>query len=61
MSSGDVVIGNSLSGIIEASSLKVDTINIGERQKGRIQAETVIDCEPNEESIKAVINKLFSD
>ncbi len=38
------IIGNSSSGIIEAPSLKIPTINIGERQKGRIQAESVINC-----------------
>lgn len=40
----DAVIGNSSSGIIEAPSLKVATINIGDRQKGRTQAESVINC-----------------
>lgn len=38
------VAGNSSSGIIEVPSLKVPTINIGERQKGRIQADSVINC-----------------
>ncbi|SMC39428.1 UDP-N-acetylglucosamine 2-epimerase [Sporomusa malonica] len=41
-----VVIGNSSSGILEAPSLGVPTINIGDRQKGRIQAESIINCEP---------------
>ncbi len=43
-----VVIGNSSSGIIEVPSLHVPTINIGDRQKGRIQAESIINCEPTE-------------
>jgi len=42
----DFVMGNSSSGIIEAPSLKVPTINIGERQKGRVKANSVIDVEP---------------
>lgn len=40
------VIGNSSSGIIEAPSLNVPTVNIGDRQKGRIQADSVINCQP---------------
>lgn len=41
----DAIVGNSSSGIIEAPSVGIPTINIGDRQKGRIQAETVINCE----------------
>lgn len=49
------VIGNSSSGIIEAPTFKVPTINIGDRQKGRIQADTVINCKPcKNEIIKAL-------
>ncbi|MBU3090463.1 UDP-N-acetylglucosamine 2-epimerase (hydrolyzing), partial [Clostridium gasigenes] len=40
------VIGNSSSGIIEAPSFNKPTINIGDRQKGRMQAESVINCNP---------------
>lgn len=57
----EFVIGNSSSGIIEVPSFKVPTINIGDRQKGRIQSETVINCEPNTESIKCAINTALSD
>lgn len=57
----DAVIGNSSSGIIEAPSLKTATVNIGDRQKGRIRAESVIDCEPTTESIKKAILKVLSD
>lgn len=56
----DAVVGNSSSGIIEAPSFKIGTINIGDRQKGRIRAESVIDCEPTKESIKKAIEKLYS-
>lgn len=47
----DVVVGNSSSGIIEAPSFNVATINIGDRQKGRVRAESVLDCKPTKESI----------
>ena len=40
------VIGNSSSGIVEAPSFKVPTVNIGDRQKGRIRAKSIIDCQP---------------
>ena len=57
----DAVIGNSSSGIIEAPSLGVGTINIGDRQKGRIRLESIINCQPNKHEILGAINKLYSD
>lgn len=45
------VLGNSSSGIIEAPSLGIPTVNIGDRQKGRIIADSVISCEPECQSI----------
>ncbi len=56
----DAVVGNSSSGLLEAPSFKIGTINIGDRQKGRIKAKSVIDSEPNKDSIKAAIDKLYS-
>jgi GDP/UDP-N,N'-diacetylbacillosamine 2-epimerase (hydrolysing) len=56
----DGVIGNSSSGIIEAPSLKKGSVNIGSRQKGRLRATSIIDCEPNSTDIKKAIAKLFS-
>ena len=56
----DGVIGNSSSGIMEAPSFRKGTINIGIRQKGRIRAESVIDCDPLEISIRSAIHKLYS-
>jgi GDP/UDP-N,N'-diacetylbacillosamine 2-epimerase (hydrolysing) len=56
----DGVVGNSSSGLIEAPSFPVGTVNIGDRQKGRIRARSVIDCEPNSVSIKKAFQKLFS-
>lgn len=57
----EFVIGNSSSGIIETPSFKVPTINIGNRQKGRVQATSVINCEPNYESIDRAINIALSE
>jgi len=54
------VIGNSSSGIVEAPSLKIPTINIGDRQKGRVRAESVVDCEPSTTSIVSAIRKSIS-
>lgn len=56
----DVVVGNSSSGIIEAPSFGVPTVNIGDRQKGRIKARNVIDCSPCASSIKQALHKAFS-
>ncbi|MCS7214644.1 MAG: UDP-N-acetylglucosamine 2-epimerase [Thermodesulfovibrio sp.] len=55
----DAVVGNSSSGIIEAPSLKTPTINIGDRQKGRIKARSVIDCPAKYEEIKKALNLLY--
>lgn len=56
----DAMVGNSSSGLTEAPSFKIGTINIGDRQKGRIKAESVIDCVSNKEKIKKVFEKLYS-
>ena len=55
------VVGNSSSGIIEAPSLGVPTINIGDRQKGRISAESVIDTLPNCASIVENLSEAISE
>ena len=57
----DLVIGNSSSGIVEVPSFNIPTINIGDRQKGRTQSDTVINCEPTIDSIIEAINFGFSD
>lgn len=57
----DVVVGNSSSGIIEAPSFKIGTINIGDRQKGRIKAASVIDCAPDMNEIGMAFEILYSD
>ena len=55
----DGVVGNSSSGLAEAPTFKIGTINIGDRQKGRLKAESVIDCEPTKKSIKLAIDELY--
>lgn len=57
----DGVIGNSSSGLIEVPFFRKGTINIGNRQKGRLKSESVIDCEPNKKDILKAINLLFSE
>lgn len=57
MKYSSVIIGNSSSGIIETPSFKVPTVNIGSRQKGRIKARSVIDCEVKKDEIILAINK----
>jgi len=51
----DAVVGNSSSGILEAPAFKVPTVNIGDRQKGRIRAASVVDCAPDHSTITAAI------
>jgi len=53
----EAVIGNSSSGIVEVPSFNKPTINIGDRQKGRIQADSVINCKPKEKDIEKALKK----
>lgn len=56
----DAVIGNSSSGLVEVPSFKIPTINIGDRQQGRVKAISVIDCEATEFDIGKSIQKAIS-
>ena len=56
----DGVVGNSSSGIAEAPSFKKGTIDIGDRQRGRVKAKSIIECEPKCEKIFKAIEELFS-
>lgn len=56
----DAVIGNSSSGILEAPSFRVPTVNIGHRQEGRVQAESVINCSPERNAIVKSIQMAIS-
>lgn len=57
----DGVIGNSSSGLAEVPSFKKGTINIGDRQKGRLRASSIIDCVPKADMIVNAINVLYSE
>jgi GDP/UDP-N,N'-diacetylbacillosamine 2-epimerase (hydrolysing) len=54
------VIGNSSSGLVEAPSFKIPTINIGDRQKGRIQAASTLNCSPDANAIRQTIGHALS-
>jgi len=56
----EVVIGNSSSGLIETPSFKVPTVNIGNRQKGRICGDTVLSCDESVDSIRQALEKALS-
>ncbi|MGA0082516.1 MAG: UDP-N-acetylglucosamine 2-epimerase [Candidatus Nanopelagicales bacterium] len=56
----DAVVGNSSSGLLEVPSFKKPTVDIGDRQRGRIKAKSVISCEPKAEDIRRAIKELYS-
>lgn len=56
----DAVVGNSSSGLYEAPSFGIPTVNIGDRQSGRLKAGSVIDCLPERSEISAALVKAFS-
>jgi len=56
----DAVVGNSSSGLIEVPSFGKGTINIGDRQRGRLKADSVIDCAADRQSIGAALQKVYS-
>ncbi len=55
----DAVVGNSSSGLAEAPSMGIATINIGDRQKGRLSASSVINCEPTQQCIREALSMVF--
>ena len=55
----DGVVGNSSSGIAEAPSMQIGTVNIGDRQKGRLMAQSVISCDGEPNHILEALHKLF--
>jgi UDP-N-acetylglucosamine 2-epimerase (non-hydrolysing)/GDP/UDP-N,N'-diacetylbacillosamine 2-epimerase (hydrolysing) len=60
MREADVVIGNSSSGLTEAPALGKATVNIGDRQKGRLKATSVIDAQEQREHIRAALDTALS-
>ena len=57
----DAVIGNSSSGVLEAPTFKIPTINIGDRQIGRVMAKSVINVQPISNKICDAINLALSN
>lgn len=57
----DVVLGNSSSGLIEVPSFKKPTINIGDRQRGRVCGPSIINCKPNKKDITESIIYALSE
>ncbi|WP_405224937.1 UDP-N-acetylglucosamine 2-epimerase [Dokdonia sp. Asnod1-B02] len=55
----DVVLGNSSSGVLEVPYFSIPTIDIGDRQKGRLMSESVINCDNNLDAIKSALSKSF--
>ena len=55
----DCVIGNSSSGLLEVPTFRKATINIGDRQRGRMKAASVIDCDPNLKSISGALKQIY--
>ncbi len=60
MKYAELVLGNSSSGIIEAPAFHVPTVNIGDRQRGRLQSESIINCGADSISIVDSIHKAMS-
>jgi len=56
----DVILGNSSSGLLEAPALHSATVNVGDRQRGRLRSLSVIDCEERKEAIVAALQKALS-
>ena len=56
----DAVVGNSSSGILEAPSFNIATINIGDRQKGRVQSKSIVNCKANENDLLDSIRKIYT-
>lgn len=61
MKYSEFVLGNSSSGIIEAPAFHVPTVNIGDRQKGRLQSSSIINCIASTEGIIEAIRKVMTD
>jgi len=60
MAQADAVVGNSSSGLYEAPSFKVPTVNIGERQRGRLSTTSVIDCPPSRDAILDALTRALA-
>jgi len=54
------VVGNSSSGIVETPSFGIPTLNIGDRQKGRLQADSIVNCSSDKQSVVEGLKKVLS-
>ncbi len=61
MHNAAAIVGNSSSGLIEAPSFGIPTLNVGDRQKGRAQGPSVINVVPDEKEIVKALDKVLSD
>lgn len=62
MKYAEFVLGNSSSGIIETPAFRVPTVNIGNRQRGRLQSESIVNCgESSDEIVKAISTALSEE
>ena len=61
MKYAEFVLGNSSSGIIETPAFHVPTVNIGDRQRGRLQSPGIINCAPDTQSIVMAVKTAISD
>ena len=55
-----MVVGNSSSGLYEAPSFRIPTVNIGDRQRGRLRATSIVDCRPTAKDIGEAIRTAFA-
>ncbi len=60
MKYADAVVGNSSSGIVEAPAMGVPTLNIGDRQKGRIMGESIVNCPPEAQAVADALEKCLA-
>jgi UDP-N-acetylglucosamine 2-epimerase (non-hydrolysing)/GDP/UDP-N,N'-diacetylbacillosamine 2-epimerase (hydrolysing) len=60
MAQVDAVVGNSSSGLYEAPSFKIPTVNIGDRQRGRLAAASVLHCAPTRQAIGTALEHAFT-
>ena len=61
MKYAEFVLGNSSSGIIETPAFHVPTVNIGDRQRGRLQSESIVNCGTSKSEIINAIKKTMTD
>ena len=61
LSNASVLIGNSSCGILEASTFKLPVVNIGNRQRGRLQSSNIVNVENSQKKITSAINYIINN